>query len=217
MSKLFWRRIAVGALFMLCMAIAAAGGATGASMITGKQIKNGTVTMKDLSKDVRKRIARTGATGATGPKGDVGATGATGPALMRGTQNVETSFAITTTPKTVATINDDLSEGVYSGNYSGSLVHPAGLSGYMVVNVQANVASVSGTGVSCTLQKKQNSGSWITIVDTGTISASQYFMNSSFPSFTAGDHWAFRVQCRTTAGSGTARGEIGVVAGPVSG
>ena len=42
------------------------------------------------------------------------------------------------------------------------------------------------------------------------------FLNASFPSFVAGTSWAFRLVCQTSSGSGTARGEIGVVAGVIS-
>lgn len=217
MTDGFKRKALIAAALGLCMVIAAAGGATGASMITGKQIKNGTVGLKDLSKDVRRRIARTGATGATGADGASGAKGDSGPALVRGTQNAESSFAISSAPTTVAVISNDYSEATYSGNYSGALEHPAGLSSYIAVNVQAHVASVSGTGPSCKLQKQLNSGSWIDAAATGAISGSDSFMSTSFPSFTPGDKWSFRIQCQTSSGTGTARGEIGVVAGPVSG
>lgn len=50
------------------------------SLITGKQIKDGTISDKDLSKAVRKQLAKTGAAGAAGPQGPAGAPGAQGPA-----------------------------------------------------------------------------------------------------------------------------------------
>ena len=48
------------------------------SLITGKQIKDGTISDKDLSKAVRKQLAKTGAAGAVGPQGPAGAAGAPG-------------------------------------------------------------------------------------------------------------------------------------------
>ena len=72
-------------------ALISASSATGAALVTGAKIKDGTVTSKDLSKGLRRQIARSvtfdstgpvagpsGAVGATGAKGDTGATGATG-------------------------------------------------------------------------------------------------------------------------------------------
>lgn len=48
---------------------------------------------------------------------------------------------------------------------------------------------------------------------TGVIAGDDAYMSSVFPSFTPGDTWAFRIQCWTLSGAGTARGEIAVVAG----
>lgn len=52
-------------------------------LITGTQIKDGTISAKDLSKAVRQQLAKTGAAGAAGPQGPpgpAGAPGAPGPA-----------------------------------------------------------------------------------------------------------------------------------------
>ena len=49
--------------FLLGLVIATAGTATAARLITGKQIKDGSVASRDLSKGVRKQIAKTGAAG----------------------------------------------------------------------------------------------------------------------------------------------------------
>ena len=64
--------------FALGLVIATAGTATAAKLITGNQIKDGTITSKDLSKALRKQIGKTGKRGPTGPAGATGATGATG-------------------------------------------------------------------------------------------------------------------------------------------
>src|SRR3954454_23643266 len=67
--------------FAVGVLVATATTATAAHLITGRQIKDGTITSKDLSRDLRHRIARVGATGPqgpAGPKGDTGANGATG-------------------------------------------------------------------------------------------------------------------------------------------
>lgn len=72
----------------LALIISAGAGATAALMITGKQIKDGTVSTKDVKnrslkvKDLstKARAKLRGATGPAGPRGATGATGATGPA-----------------------------------------------------------------------------------------------------------------------------------------
>lgn len=58
-----------------------------AKLVTGKQIKNGTVAEADLSKGVRAKLAKTGSAGTAGlagPAGPVGAVGAVGPAGAAG-------------------------------------------------------------------------------------------------------------------------------------
>ena len=64
--------------FVLGALIATAATAGAASLITGKQIKDGTITAKDLSKALRAQIARTGAPGPQGPAGGDGAPGSKG-------------------------------------------------------------------------------------------------------------------------------------------
>ena len=61
--------------FVLGLIIATAGTATAAKLITGKQIKDGTITMKDLSKSVRAKVNKAGKRGPTGPTGTVDTSG----------------------------------------------------------------------------------------------------------------------------------------------
>jgi hypothetical protein len=69
----------------LALMLAAGTGATASLLITGKQIKDGSVTSKDIKnrslkvKDLSTK-AKAKLKGATGPAGPAGATGATGPA-----------------------------------------------------------------------------------------------------------------------------------------
>lgn len=80
--------------FVLGAVVATAATAGAASLITGKQIKNGTISAKDLSKAVRKQLAKAGATGPVGPqgpKGDVGPAGPTGPTGIPPSQTLELS------------------------------------------------------------------------------------------------------------------------------
>lgn len=67
-----WRIVVVA--FVLGLLLAGAGTATAARLITSKDIKNGTIKQKDLSKPVRTKL------NAPGPKGDTGAQGERGPA-----------------------------------------------------------------------------------------------------------------------------------------
>lgn len=75
---------------VLGVLIASAGTATAGTLITGRQIKDGTVSSKDLTGGLRHRLAvRTGAAsvgpaGVQGPQGPQGATGPAGPQGERG-------------------------------------------------------------------------------------------------------------------------------------
>jgi hypothetical protein len=72
-------RAGMAVAFLLGLMIATAGTATAARLITGKQIKDGSVASRDLTKGVRKQIARTAVAGPRGPQGIPGpATGAAG-------------------------------------------------------------------------------------------------------------------------------------------
>ena len=71
-------RAGMALAFLLGLVIATAGTATAARLITGKQIKDGSVTSRDLSKDVRKQLSKTSVAGPRGPQGVPGP--ATGPA-----------------------------------------------------------------------------------------------------------------------------------------
>ena len=67
---------------LIALVVAMSGSAVAASLITGKQIKNGTIQRVDLSKKARASLkGPQGPQGAQGPKGDVGDPGpAAGPA-----------------------------------------------------------------------------------------------------------------------------------------
>ncbi len=78
MPRIFQGRAAVALAFILGLVVATAGTATAAKLITGKQIKDGSISSKDLSKAVQKQLAKTGAAGAQGPAGQPGANGANG-------------------------------------------------------------------------------------------------------------------------------------------
>ena len=74
--RVSWSHAAVAAI---SLAVGTAGTAGAAALITGKQIKNGTIQAKDLSAKARAKLA-----GATGPQGQPGAQGAQGAQGLRG-------------------------------------------------------------------------------------------------------------------------------------
>jgi hypothetical protein len=80
----------MGLAFILGLLVATAGTATAAKLITGKQIKDGSISSKDLNAAVRAQLARAGVAGPKGDpgaKGDPGIKGDTGPTA--GTAAVE--------------------------------------------------------------------------------------------------------------------------------
>lgn len=67
----------------VAFAIGATGSATAAKLVSGKDIRDGTITSKDLSKSLRAQLklaGKPGPAGAPGTPGAAGAQGATGPA-----------------------------------------------------------------------------------------------------------------------------------------
>ncbi len=70
-------RTGMALTFMIGLVIATAGTATAARLITGKQIKDGSIAQRDLAKPVRVQLAKAGK---PGPKGDPGAKGEPGAA-----------------------------------------------------------------------------------------------------------------------------------------
>lgn len=199
--------------FVICMAVATAGGATAQKLITGKQIKNGSIQLKDLSKDVRKRLARSGAPGVQGP---AGAKGDPGPTLVRGSNNGGGSELVPQATKVIVVIDDDITSRTYSGNYSGSLTHPAGLSSYLNIVVTGKVMPQTGSISACDLEQKRDDSDWERIDQALSFPNGRALLFASFPSFTPGKKFAFRISCQGDL-TASATGEIAVVAGPVDG
>jgi hypothetical protein len=74
------------------IAVCSASGATAGSLITSKQIKDGTIQTKDLSASARKSLK--GAAGAKGDKGDSGARGVQGAKGDDGSDGVDGENAV---------------------------------------------------------------------------------------------------------------------------
>lgn len=70
--------------FILGLVIATAGTATAAKLITGKQIKDGSISEQDLSAALKRKLASAGKSGAQGPAGQQGAPGSPGAAGAKG-------------------------------------------------------------------------------------------------------------------------------------
>lgn len=72
--------------FALGLLVATAGTATAAKLITGAQIKDGSIGTRDLARAVRAQISRTGPAGVAGPQGAAGVAGVQGPQGVPGPQ-----------------------------------------------------------------------------------------------------------------------------------
>jgi hypothetical protein len=73
MRRMLQGRAGVGLAFLLGLLVATAGTATAARLITGKQIKDGSISTRDLSNAVRAQLAKAGIPGPQGPPGKDGA------------------------------------------------------------------------------------------------------------------------------------------------
>ncbi len=78
LRRLFGRHTTTGLAFLAGVMLATAGSAAATRLITGAQVKDGTISAKDLTKAVRAQLKKAGLPGAQGPKGDAGAKGDTG-------------------------------------------------------------------------------------------------------------------------------------------
>jgi hypothetical protein len=63
---------------LMAVVLSVTGSAVAAKLITGRQIKNGTITKADLSKALQAQLRTAAQPGATGPKGDAGGPGPKG-------------------------------------------------------------------------------------------------------------------------------------------
>lgn len=103
---------------LLALVVAMSGSAVAASLITSKQIKDGTIQTKDISKTARAQLAAKatagtpGPQGPVGPKGDTGAQGDRGEAGARGDQGVPGEAVAYANVKPDGTIEPGQSKGI---------------------------------------------------------------------------------------------------------
>lgn len=92
MSKVSRTAVIIGLVLALCVA----GTATAAKLITGKEIKDGSIGLVDLSRAAKRGLAgkpgANGKDGAAGPAGPAGAPGAAGPQGPAGPQSLTTTI-----------------------------------------------------------------------------------------------------------------------------
>jgi hypothetical protein len=102
--------------FALGLAVATAGSATAAGLITGKQIKDGSIAKKDLSSAVRTQLAQARRPGPTGATGPAGATGRAGDAGARGHDGAPGSALAYAHVSRAGDVEASLSRNVPAGN-----------------------------------------------------------------------------------------------------
>lgn len=146
--------------FVLGVAVAGAGTATAARLITGKQIKNGSITYKDLSPGVKEKLNQTGPNGTPGPKGEPGPSGPGGPAgpaglslLTFADSSVSGGLTLSGADAVVTTTAQQLPNA--NGSVGGPLVFPAGPGRYAQTSTVRVRTQGSGNYV-CALQVAVN-------------------------------------------------------------
>jgi hypothetical protein len=88
LRRLFGPHTTTGLAFLAGVMLATAGTAAAGRLITGTQVKDGTISAKDLTKAVRAQLKKAGLPGPQGPKGDAGAAGAKGETGPKGDQGI---------------------------------------------------------------------------------------------------------------------------------
>ncbi len=140
MRRIFRGRAGMALAFILGLLIASAGTATAAKLITGKQIKDGSIGAKDLSKAVQVQLQKAGVSGpvgAPGSKGEPGAGGVRGPKGDPGPVAVSINHTVSipatpgTTSELLAQVGDLSVYGdcVNGGAIGGGLLKVASTSG----------------------------------------------------------------------------------------
>jgi hypothetical protein len=187
--------------FILGIALGGAGTATAARLITGKDIKNGSITAKDLSKGLRARLGAPGPTGQQGPTGDPGPKGDQGPAglslLTFADSSVNGGITLNGTPHVVTSTAGQLPQA--NGAVGGPLTVPAGPGKYVTTGTLRVTTQGSGS-YTCTVQISVNGNAFF---DLDGDSTSSNILRLSVPegSFlnNTSSTWQYRVVCSSAA------------------
>jgi hypothetical protein len=147
--------------FVLGAGLAGAGSATAARLITGKDIKNGSITSKDLSKGVNAQLQRTGQPGPKGDPGPQGDKGANGISLFTfADSSVSGGITLSGNDQVVTSTAQQIDEA--SGAIGGPLAIPAGPGRYVTTSTLRIRTQGSGS-YTCTLQLSANGGQFFSI------------------------------------------------------
>ena len=147
--------------FVLGVGLAVAGSATAARLITGKDIKNGSITAKDLSKGVNEQLQRTGDPGPKGEPGPKGDPGQSQPSLLTFADSAVTPPIDLSGPDVVVTSTQAQLPNA-SGAVGGPLVVPAGPGKYATTSA-VRVKTQGGGSYTCALQASSNGSSFFDV------------------------------------------------------
>ena len=139
MRKFSTGRGATVLAFVLGLLIATAGTATAAKLITGKQIKDGSIAEKDLAKSLRTKLGKAGTPGPAGVQGERGPQGAKGDAGV-GASDVSTVSRAGAAIALTGTDDEVLSMALDPGAYTARAILQA--SGDAGATVQCQMKAV---------------------------------------------------------------------------
>lgn len=160
MKHSLWKLVLVGAT---CLAIGIAGTAGAAKLLTGKDIKDGSIGLKDLSRRARSALkGAAGARGPQGPKGDSGSpggpgsSGSTAPSLVLGAIGVTAGSTLYAPPlggnqtPTEASVQTPVppGTGLIARDFAAAVRTAPGAGESVVVAFRVNGAD---TGLTCTI------------------------------------------------------------------
>lgn len=171
--------------------------------------KKGVVRLREACK-AKETAIDAAAVGIQGPKGDQGATGPAGAGLVTLAQTVGPVALSGSYASVAATAAADAPDST-GGAWYGAITNPA-TSTVCLVIAHATTDAASGT-LDCQLERSQN-GAAYQVLATATTSTSEVVLTNTFPAFTVGDTYNFRLSCRVTSGSrSVTTADIGAVAG----
>ena len=123
MRKVFHGRAGIALAFILGLLIATAATAGAASLITGKQIKDGSISSKDLSKAVRAQLNKAAVPGPSGAPGAAGRDGAPGAAGKNGADGLNGSAVAYARVKADGTLDSAHSKNITSASKNGAVAY----------------------------------------------------------------------------------------------